>query len=150
MKCTSPLSQGSWVYLATLAFLTDAEKPQPTADPSATRIPGEWPWKVIYSHCLEWFYSNTLHFFREDYYVITAWWWLVAKPCLILCDPTDCSPPGSSLHGISQARILEWAALPFSRGSSPPRGQPTSPELAGGFSTTEPPGIFWSLFKKKH
>ena len=38
--------------------------------------------------------------------------------CLTLCDPMDCSPPGSSVHGILQARILEWVAIPFSRGSS--------------------------------
>ena len=38
-----------------------------------------------------------------------------------LCDPVDCSPPGSSIHGILQARILEWVAISFSRGSSPPR-----------------------------
>ena len=34
-----------------------------------------------------------------------------AQPCLTLCDPMDCSPPGSSVHGISQARILEWVAI---------------------------------------
>ena len=39
------------------------------------------------------------------------------------CDPTDCSPPGSSVHGILQARILEWAAIPSSRGSSRPGDQ---------------------------
>ena len=39
---------------------------------------------------------------------------LVAKSCLTLCDPIDCSPPGSSVHGISQARILEWVAISFS------------------------------------
>ena len=38
-----------------------------------------------------------------------------------LCDPTDCSPPGSSVHGILRARILEWVAFPFSKGSSGPR-----------------------------
>ena len=38
--------------------------------------------------------------------------------CPTVCDPTDCSPPGSSVHGILQARILEWAAMPVSRGSS--------------------------------
>ena len=43
---------------------------------------------------------------------------LVTKLCLTLCDPMDCSPPGSSVHGILQARILEWVAIPFSRGSS--------------------------------
>ena len=42
---------------------------------------------------------------------------------MILCDPTDCSLPGSSVHGISQARILEWVAISFSRGSSWPRDQ---------------------------
>ena len=41
-----------------------------------------------------------------------------AKSCLTLCDPMGCSPPGSSVHGISQARILEWVAISFSRGSS--------------------------------
>ena len=45
----------------------------------------------------------------------------VAQPCLILCDPMDCSLPGSSLHGILQARVLEWVAISFSRGSSRPR-----------------------------
>ena len=38
--------------------------------------------------------------------------------CLTLCTPMDCSPPGSSVHGISQARILEWVAISSSRGSS--------------------------------
>ena len=46
---------------------------------------------------------------------------LVAQSCLTLCDPMDCSPPGFSVRGISQARILEWVAISFSRGSSPPR-----------------------------
>ena len=41
--------------------------------------------------------------------------------CLTLCDPMDTSPPGSSVRGILQARILEWVAIPFSRGSSRPR-----------------------------
>ena len=47
----------------------------------------------------------------------------VAKLCLTLCHPMDCSPPGSSFHGISQARILEWVSISFSRGSSQPRDQ---------------------------
>ena len=54
------------------------------------------------------------------------------------CDPMNCSPPGSSVHGILQARILEWVAI-----SSPgalPRTEPVSPALVGGFFTTEPPG----------
>ena len=46
---------------------------------------------------------------------------LVAKLCPSVCDPMDCRPPGSSVHGISQARILEWVTMSFSRGSSWPR-----------------------------
>ena len=42
----------------------------------------------------------------------------VVQFCLTLSDSMDCSPPGSSIHGILQARILEWVAMPFSRGSS--------------------------------
>ena len=48
---------------------------------------------------------------------------LGAPSCLTLCDPVDCSAPGSSVHGILQARILEWVAMPSSRVSSPLRGQ---------------------------
>ena len=45
----------------------------------------------------------------------------VAQSCLTLCNPMDCSPPGSSVHGILPARILEWVAISFSRGSFWPR-----------------------------
>ena len=66
-----------------------------------------------------------------------------AQSCPALCDPMDCSPPCSSVHGVPQARILEWVATAFSRGSSHPGIElesPASPALAGGFFTTEPPG----------
>ena len=45
-----------------------------------------------------------------------------AQLCLTLCDPMDCSPQGSSVHGISLARILEWVAISFSRGSLQTQG----------------------------
>ena len=76
-----------------------------------------------------------------------------AQSCLTLCDPVDCSPPGCSVLGISQDRILEW--VPF-----PPAGDPPdpgiesvslmSPTLAGRFFTTEPPGkpiycVLWNI-----
>ena len=47
---------------------------------------------------------------------------LVAQSCPALCDPMNCSPPGSSVHRVLQARILEWIAMSFSRGSSQPQG----------------------------
>ena len=56
-----------------------------------------------------------------------------AQSCPTLCDPTDCSSPGSSVHGILQARILEWVAIPFSRGSSQPRDQTQASCIAGRF-----------------
>ena len=59
----------------------------------------------------------------------------VAQSCLSLCDPLDCSSPGSSLHGIFQARILEWVAISFSKWSSPPRDQTCVSCIAGGFFT---------------
>ena len=46
-----------------------------------------------------------------------------AQSCPTLCNPMDCNPPGSSVHGIFQARILEWVAISSSRGSSPPRNR---------------------------
>ena len=48
---------------------------------------------------------------------------LVAQSCSALWNPMDCSPPGSYVHGILQARMLEWVAMPFSRGSFQPRDQ---------------------------
>ena len=59
----------------------------------------------------------------------------VAQLCPILCNPMDCSLPDSSVHGILQARILEWVAVPFSRGSSQPRDQTQVSHIAGGFFT---------------
>ena len=58
------------------------------------------------------------------------------QPCLTLCDPMDYSPPGSSVHGILQARILEWVAMPSSRESSQSRDQNHISCTAGGFFTT--------------
>ena len=58
----------------------------------------------------------------ENKAILIAWKWkLVAQSYVNLCDPMDCSPPGSSLHGIFQARILEWVAVSSCRGSSWPR-----------------------------
>ena len=55
----------------------------------------------------------------------------VVQSCPTLCNPVDCSPPGSSFHGIFQARILEWVAISFSRGSSRPRDRTQVSHIAG-------------------
>ena len=60
----------------------------------------------------------------------------VTQLCLTLCDPMDCCPPSSSVHGILQARILEWVAYPFYSGSSQPRNWTGVLCIAGGFFTS--------------
>ena len=65
----------------------------------------------------------------------------VAQLCPTLCNPMDCSPLGSSIHGISQARILEWVSISSSGALADPGIEPASPAcpaLAGRFFTTVP------------
>ena len=61
----------------------------------------------------------------------------VAQSCLILCDSMDCNPPGSSVHGILQARILQWVAISFSGDLPHPGIKPRSPALQADFLPTE-------------
>ena len=65
---------------------------------------------------------------------------LVAQLCLTLCDPMDCSPPGSSVHGILQAGILEWVAISSSRRPSDPGIEPGSSAFQADSLPCEPPG----------
>ena len=60
------------------------------------------------------------------------------QSCPTLCNPMDCSPPGFSVHGILQARLLEWVAMPSSRESSPPRDRTRISRIASRFFTAEP------------
>ena len=64
---------------------------------------------------------------------------LVTQACPTLCSPVDCSLPGSSVHGILQAKILEWVAIPFSRGPSWPRNWTWVSCIAGRFFIPESP-----------
>ena len=74
----------------------------------------------------------------DDKYSLTVFLLLllVTQLCSTLCDPMDCSLAGSSVHGILQARILEWVAIPSFRGSSQPRDQTQVSCIAGGFFTS--------------
>ena len=67
-------------------------------------------------------------------------WSEVAQSCPTLCDPMDCSPPGSSVHGIFQARVLEWVAIAFSRGPSGPRDRAPVSCITGRHFTVRAPG----------
>ena len=82
---------------------------------------------------------------------------LVAQSCSTLCKPMDCSPPDSSVHGILQAQILEWVAMPSSRGSSQPRDQTQVSHISGRFFTVWAPresheywsgtlSLLWKIF----
>ena len=78
------------------------------------------PYRTVYSDSAQYLRANLL------------------LSCPTLCSPMDCSPPGSSVRGILQARIPEWVAMSFSRGSSTQGSNPylVSPALAGRFFTT--------------
>ena len=78
---------------------------------------------------------------------------LVAQPCPTLCNPMYRSPPGSSVHGILQARILEWVAMLCSRGSSQPGIDPRFPALWEDSLPSEPPGkpyIYMAIYIYTH
>ena len=64
----------------------------------------------------------------------------VSQSCPTLCDPMDCSLPGSSVHGIFQATVLEWVAIYFSRDLPDPGIEPGSPALQADALLSEPPG----------
>ena len=69
--------------------------------------------------------------------------------CLTLCNPMNSSPPGSSVHGILQARILEWVAISSSRASFGPRIEAASCALAGRFFTTAHVGSPLNIYQTK-
>ena len=70
---------------------------------------------------------------------------LVTQSCLTLCDPMDYSPPGSSVHGILQARILEWVAMLPSGDLPNPEIKPGSPARQAGSLPSEPPGSHYQV-----
>ena len=65
---------------------------------------------------------------------------VVTQSCPTLCDPMNCNPPGSSVHGNLQARILEWVAIPFSRDVPNPGTEPKSAALQADSLLSEPTG----------
>ena len=90
-------------------------------------------------------FTNMINWVNETIILGSLFWievkWSeVTQWCLTLCNPMDCSLPGSSVHGFLQARILEWAAILFSRGSSQPRKWTRVSYVAEEFLLFEPPG----------
>ena len=97
---------------------------------------------LLKDHGLD-FLSNHLHPWPPLEWTLhgSVTWWGGDSVVSNSCDPMDCSPPGSSAHGILQAKILEWVAVSFSRGSSWPRDQTPVSCIASEFFTSEPPGM---------
>ena len=86
---------------------------------------GYSPWGYKESDMTEWLSTHTLHiqlpthilsiYYSLSIYALGRHWSEVAQSCLTLCDSMDCSLPDFSVHGIFQARVLEWVAIPFSK-----------------------------------
>ena len=122
-----------WVGLDTIANLYQSRFNQ------KSRSPGFSPWNLQVPHLRvqptanqrekkvfvipESFKNQNLNSLHTDTCLHSVLSARSLQPCPTLCDSMDCSPPGSSVHGILQARILEWVAMPSSRGSSKPRDQ---------------------------
>ena len=79
--------------------------------------------------------SSTSESLRMWHYLRIKCESVVSQPCPTLCNTMNCTLPCSSVHGTLQARILEWVAIPFSRGSSQPRNQTQVSCIVGRFFT---------------
>ena len=123
--------------------------------PTPVLLPGESPWTEQpgglqsmgsqESDTTEWLSTAQAHRHREHVaskgegwegeidweFGVKVKWSEVTQSCPTLCDPMDYSLPGFSVHGILQARILEWVTISFSRGSSQPRDQSQVSHIAG-------------------
>ena len=119
-------------------------------DPASSHSLRKSTWDMFFEILLLWVF---------DFVLLFEWWlsWvqvvkvkvLVAKSRLTLCNPRTGSPPGSSVHEILRARILEWAAIPFSRGSSQHKNQTRVSCIAGrvftAWATREAPWVQFTM-----
>ena len=96
---------------------------------------------VIHIYLEKCIFSYNIYLYMFSLYIFICCAQLI-QSCLTICNPMDCSRPGSSVQGILQTKILEWVAMPSSRGSSQPEMEPESlksPALAGGSLPAVPP-----------
>ena len=87
-----------------------------------------------------WFFMSYLKYsFKKPVWILSYVCAKSFQSCLTLCDPMDCGPPSSSVHGILQARTVEWVSMPSSRGSSRPRNWTWVFSIAVRFLSSVPP-----------
>jgi len=105
-------------------FEWDAYKYSLTVRPLAVLIGScDWPEALLWGR----WYRVVLYLAIFSVLMSTMYPCTCSLSHVLLCDPMDCSPPGSSVHGISQKRVLEWVAISFSNGSSQPRDRTQVP-----------------------
>ena len=142
IACQAPLSMGfpRQKYWSGLPFFSPGDLPDPGVEPVIPALAGGFftIWATRGARLCTWgrckgkkwvrklsrvkFWFSWGGILSPLLYLASGWKWkLVAQSYLTICDPMDCSPPGSFVHGILQATILEWITIPFSRGSSQPR-----------------------------
>ena len=103
-------------------------------------IQGWYGWRTISIFSIRNVNLSFLKSRESGLYMMSIYSNIIAQLCSILCNPMDCKPAGSSIHGIPQARILEGVVISSSRVSSWPRDWTHISCLTGWFFTTEPPG----------
>ena len=87
-----------------------------------------WSWNTFFNKCCYVIHHFNAHLLLYFIFLLTNYCaCVVTQSSRTLCSPVDCSPPGSSVHGIFQARILEWVVISSTRGSSDPGIKPASP-----------------------
>ena len=119
----NPMDRGAWratVHHRVSKSRTWLKRPSTQLYVNTYSFSDFFPFRLLQDiQCTSWCYMVGPCWLSSLY----VWACSIAHSCLTLCDPVDCSPPGSSVHEILQARILEWVAMPSSRGSSRPRGR---------------------------
>ena len=140
------LLQWTWVWVNSWSWWWTG-RPGVLQSMGSRRVRHDWPTEQNWKHHTRWMKPDAKdHILCDSIYMKKnrqIHVWVSSYSVMSLCDPMDCNPPGSSVHGIFQARILKWVAISSSRGSSLPRIESTSlvsSALAGRFFATEPPG----------
>ena len=139
IKTVNPKGNQTWIFIGR----ADAEAEVPVLwppdvkswlmgkKPDAGKDWGQEEKGMTENEMVGWHHQLNGHEFEQLLPLSYEWMNEVTQSCPTLCDPIDRSLPGSSVHGIYQVRVLEWVAISFSRGSSPPKDRTQVSRIAG-------------------